>query len=314
MDNPAEKTLSYIYDLISEGIWDWNLLTGRIDRHAAWLTMLGYADSEFQNNITSWQNFIHPDDRAKTLQSLDDYLSAKTSVYKIRYRCKKSDGSFLWIEDSGAVVEHTSDGKPARMMGVYTDINDKWNLEQLVAKRTKELELINKTLEQKLKQVEHNASFDIVTGIFNRRVFESRLKQEIGRAARYDYALSIILLDIDKFKSFNDNYGHSVGDEILRKLANLLSENVRNYDIVARWGGEEFAIILPNTTKTQAAIKAEKLRTLIVNNLKHDNQTLTCSFGVSTLEPSDNSNSIFIRADKALYLAKDNNRNNVKVI
>ena len=328
----SEKTLNNILDVISDGVWDWNALTGNVTRNSGWYRMLDYPIDCFNKNVYTWENIIHPDDYDAVMKHFEAYITGKIKEYKIKYRCKKSDGSYLWIEDSGKIIEYTKEGSVVRMIGAHTDINkeesanemlrtqnelllnDNLTLETLVEKRTAELKKLNKQLEEKIELSEYNASYDIVTGIYNRRKFEEVFIKEINRAKRYSYALSIVLVDIDKFKQFNDNYGHKVGDKVLASLSNILKVNIRDIDIVARWGGEEFIIIFPNTSKENAATKAELLRKNIESNVGVESQKVTCSFGVTSYIDGDDSNSIFIRTDKALYLAKEDNRNNVKVL
>jgi diguanylate cyclase (GGDEF)-like protein/PAS domain S-box-containing protein len=328
----AENTLHNILDIISDGVWDWNALTGKVERNSSWYKMLGYKTDTFDKNIYSWENIIHPEDYPMVIKHFEAYLNKEINTYKIKYRCKKSDGSYLWILDSGRTIEYTKDGKVSRMIGAHKNIheeeisnkklkeqndllhNDNITLEQIIEKRTQELNQLNTELENKIKEIEYSAAYDIVTNIFNRRKFEEVLKKEINRAQRYFHSLSIILLDIDKFKKFNDIYGHKIGDKVLLSLATILKNNIREVDIVARWGGEEFIIILPNTSKSNAVKKAECLRSIIENTNIIENEKITCSFGVSTYIEGDDETSIFLRIDKALYLAKHDNRNNVKVL
>ena len=328
----SEKTLHHILDIITDGVWDWNALTGNVERSAGWYRMLNYDIDSFDKNVYTWENIIHPEDYPSVMKHFESYVNGEIECYKIKYRCKKGDGTYLWIEDSGQIIEYTKEGKVARMIGSHTNIDeeeisheklkeqnelllsDNLTLEGIVEKRTRELELVNKQLEYEIAQVEYNASYDMVTGVLNRRKFEEILLKEILRAQRYSHPLSIILLDIDKFKEFNDNYGHKIGDKVLSSLSALLNENIRNIDTLARWGGEEFVIILPNTSKQDAVHKAESLRDNIASNLSVDSHSITCSLGVTSYIDGDDSNSIFIRTDKALYMAKDDNRNNVKVL
>ena len=328
----SKKTLNSILDIISDGVWDWDALTGKVTRSPGWFRMLNYDINCFDENVYTWENIIHPDDYSEVMKHFEAYINGEISNYKIKYRCKKNDGSYLWIEDTGKIVEHTKEGKVARMIGAHTNIHqeelsnetlkyqnelllsDNLTLENLVEKRTQELEKLNDQLQEKIELSEYNASYDMVTKIYNRRKFEEIFIKEINRAKRYSHPLSIILIDIDRFKHFNDTYGHKVGDEVLTFLSQTLKENIRDIDTVARWGGEEFIIILPNTAKQNAASKAEQLRQNIESNVGVDSHKITCSFGVTSYVDGDDSNSIFIRTDKALYLAKDANRNNVKVL
>jgi len=328
----SDKTLNNILEIVTEGVWDWNTITGKVDRSPGWYKMLGYDIDCFKKDIYTWENLIHPDDYKMVMKHFEDYITGKIPLYKIKYRCKKGDGSYLWIEDSGKIIEHTKEGKVKRMIGAHRNINQEeliyvklkqqnefllnnnLTLETIIKKRTKELELLNKQLQEKIELVEYNASFDIVTQIYNRRKFEEIFMKELHRAKRYSHELSIILIDIDDFKLFNDSYGHKVGDEVLLSLASLLKEHLRDIDTLARWGGEEFIIILPNTSKDNAALKAEQLRQNIESKSTANNLKITCSFGITSYIEGDNTNSIFIRTDKALYLAKDDNKNNVKVL
>lgn len=328
----TEKTLNNILDIISDGVWDWNATTGHVTRSPSWFRMLEYPINCFKEDVFTWENIIHPDDYELVMKHFEDYITGEIEEYKIKYRCKKGDGSYLWIEDSGKIIEYTKDGAVARMVGAHTNINeeefsheklrsqnelllsDNLTLEMLVEKRTIELEKLNRRLKEKIELSEHNASYDIVTGIYNRRKFEEIFIKELKRVKRYGHPLSIILLDIDHFKEFNDSYGHKIGDKILSELSGMLKEKIRDIDTVARWGGEEFIIILPNTSKENAVNKADSLRQCIQTGVSVDSQGITCSFGVTSYIEGDDSNSIFVRTDEALYLAKNNNRNNVKVL
>ena len=156
------------------------------------------------------------------------------------------------------------------------------------------------------------ASTDELTGIANRRQFDRILKTEVQRAERYKAPLSVIMLDIDKFKLINDLRGHHAGDEVLILLAKLVSGMIRAQDTFARWGGEEFVILSPNHDLRGMQQFAEKLRTAIESYTFPNLPTITCSFGVTEYKTGDTIDSLFHRADKALYSAKENGRNRVE--
>jgi diguanylate cyclase (GGDEF)-like protein/PAS domain S-box-containing protein len=157
------------------------------------------------------------------------------------------------------------------------------------------------------------ATTDPLTGIANRLKFNEALRSEIRRSMRYNVPLSLIMFDIDHFKTINDTYGHHSGDTVLRDLTKLVSKNVRINDEFARWGGEEFMIMVTNTSLPHAGKFAEKLRALI-NDLQWPWSTkVTCSFGVSQLTEDDTEDKLVQRVDAALYRAKANGRNRVEI-
>ncbi len=160
-------------------------------------------------------------------------------------------------------------------------------------------------LKEKSNLLEYQATHDQLTGLFNRQKFNNMFTKEIKRGKRYSNSLSLIIFDIDDFKSFNDNFGHPVGDEVLKVIAKIVSNSIREHDIAVRWGGEEFLILLPQTTLNGALQVAEKIRTTIE---KHSSKLIprqvTASFGVTVLLKEDNEESLLSKADKNLYEAK----------
>ncbi|MFZ5574810.1 MAG: diguanylate cyclase [Pseudomonadota bacterium] len=164
--------------------------------------------------------------------------------------------------------------------------------------------------EERLRQL---ATTDTLTGVRNRRRFDEVLATEIQRAARYSGALSLILFDIDHFKRINDSFGHQTGDQVLVQLAVTVGEAIRSTDLLARWGGEEFAILLPGSDQNAARILAEKLRLRVENQVFPDVSHITCSFGVAEWVPGDRAEDLLRKADDALYRAKANGRNRVEI-
>lgn len=167
------------------------------------------------------------------------------------------------------------------------------------------LELINQILEKQ-------ASTDPLTGIFNRMKFSKVLGDELKRSQRYGTPLSVILLDIDKFKSVNDTYGHLDGDNVLKALTQLIAANIRSTDILARWGGEEFILLAPGSDLNSGAQLAEKLRAAVAVHDFPIPQAVTSSFGVAVYQPGDTELTLTNRADQALYQAKEHGRNRVE--
>ena len=173
-----------------------------------------------------------------------------------------------------------------------------------------------KKLQEANIKLQKLAITDSLTNLRNRRSFEDELMQSIKVVKRYKHPLSILLLDIDNFKNYNDTYGHLKGDQALIKVAQLLATNVRDCDMVSRFGGEEFAIILPNTFKQGAYGLAEKVRTCIENYNWKDRQ-ITASFGIATLtydhlkhlKKANLSEQVIDQADQALYYVKEHGRN-----
>lgn len=205
------------------------------------------------------------------------------------YQCR--DQAITWID--GCTVR----------MEIATDITTLKNSEQ-------------KLLSAKML-AEERASQDELTALYNRRAFFEQGKQLFKQARRYQQHVSVMMIDIDHFKNINDNHGHTVGDSVLKTIAGLLQKNIREVDILARIGGEEFAIILPQTGVEEASNLAERIRQCIeAAAIQHDTLqiNITASFGIAAcMVEGDDLDRLLTKADDALYIAKKKGRNQVKI-
>lgn len=167
-------------------------------------------------------------------------------------------------------------------------------------------------LKEKSNLLEYQVSHDKLTGLFNRHKFDDIYSKEIKRAKRYENDLSMIIFDLDNFKQINDNYGHLTGDEVLREIADITLNSVREQDISVRWGGEEFLVLLPQTNLAGAVAAANKIKTSITAQaISSKSLNVTASFGVAQLLKDDDEASFMTRSDGLLYEAKRAGKNKV---
>jgi len=218
----------------------------------------------------------------------------------------------------GELAARTEPGEAGVMSSLAAGINDmaariaftQEDLRQQVANATAELR-------QQKEAAELAARIDSLTGVANRRAFTEMAEAEVQRGLRYGTPLSLVLVDLDHFKAVNDRYGHHTGDAVLASFARTLIEAVRDIDIVGRWGGEEFVVLLPGTGYIEALQVAERMRAATADSRLYvqGRQILyTASFGVAEFNPTELSFYGFLaRADTALYVAKDKGRNRVEL-
>lgn len=204
-------------------------------------------------------------------------------------------------------------------------------LTQQLLIKTNEMQEINAILELKLdsagddiaglrkdmEEVQRQSMTDSLTKLYNRKFFDQHLTKAITDARQHDEPLCLVMLDIDHFKTFNDTFGHQTGDQVLRLLGMTLNSNTKGADVACRYGGEEFALILPHTQLDDAVVLSNTIRKSIQTKelLKRSTNEklgrITASFGVAQLTPKDTDISILERTDRALYVAKRNGRNRV---
>lgn len=218
----------------------------------------------------------------------------KSSYMTLEHQLKRKDNKLIWCEFVGSQIELTKDNNAML-----------WSILDTTAQ---------KEMQEKLEQ---QATTDYLTELYNRRYFTSRLEEEVFRVKRNKEAeTSLIMFDLDKFKLINDTYGHLTGDVILKNFTNILKKHLRKTDIAGRLGGEEFAMILPNTGIENAVILANRIREEVSGqtiNIDEKNIKFTVSIGLTSLSYDDMSfDSALARADSALYTAKENGRNRVE--
>jgi len=264
--------------------------------------LLGWTPESWVS-VEDWSARMHPDDREWVV----NYCVAQSQAgadHEADYRAMTKDGEYLWIRDVVHVVRNEN-GDVDSLVGFMFDISERKKTEHQLLDLQKELE---------------DLSFkDGLTGVANRRMFDSVLEVEWANAKRNQQPLSLILLDIDYFKQYNDSYGHIQGDDFLKRVAKTLSSSAtRSKDFIARFGGEEFVLVLPETDEKAAKKVAERCRKLIFKEqIPHDSSlvshVLTISIGVASMTPShqDEALAFVEEVDRRLYLAKESGRNRI---
>lgn len=170
---------------------------------------------------------------------------------------------------------------------------------------------LTQELNEKIEEVEQLSIIDPLTGAFNRLKFGRSYEEEQHWFKRHHKTFSIVMFDIDHFKKVNDNFGHAIGDEVLVSIANIVKSIIREIDTFARWGGEEFIILLTDSDHEVATVLAQRIRKKIAAHAFETVGNVTCSFGVSEVSLNDTLEEVCIRADKALYYSKLHGRNQV---
>jgi diguanylate cyclase (GGDEF)-like protein/PAS domain S-box-containing protein len=264
--------------------------------------LLGWSPESWVS-VEDWAARMHPDDREWVVNFCVAQSQAGTD-HEADYRAKTKDGEYVWIRDVVHVVRNEN-GDVDSLVGFMFDISERKKTEHQLLDLQKELE---------------DLSFkDGLTGVANRRMFDSILEVEWANAKRNQQPLSLILLDIDYFKQYNDAYGHIQGDDCLKRVAKTLSSSAtRSKDFIARFGGEEFVLVLPETDEKAAKKVAERCRKLIFKEqIPHESSlvshVLTISIGVASIIPGHEDEALrFVEeVDRRLYMAKENGRNRI---
>ncbi len=219
------------------------------------------------------------------------------------------DGMY-WVE---YILQNQNKGHKVKIKDPLTSMNRIFDLDFTVLKSTNSVFIVFRDITQeymKNKRLKDRANYDSLTKIYNRSSFEYYLDQEIKNSYKNDYIFSLIMFDIDHFKKINDTYGHDVGDTILKELTQLVESHIRQSDILARWGGEEFMIISKAKLEHSETL-AEKIRHIVESYNFKEVGRVTCSFGVTQFHDQDTKESIMKRVDNMLYSAKENGRNTV---
>lgn len=251
----------------------------------------------------------------KTKSAITAGVKPENLQAELEYYCK--DGSTTWCEVL-AIPLLDEQGVFIQLLGTSRNIQER-KLHELELQQAHDQEqaarlaLIeaNNALSVANTKLQELATTDPLTGISNRRTFEARLDAEIARSRRYGSALSVVMFDIDHFKAINDTHGHQVGDEVLVEICQRISCHLRRTDTLARWGGEEFMVLLPHCQDNEGNNLAEKLRNLIVSQPIGPVPTASASFGVTQLEEGEDRDHLLRRLDKAMYQAKALGRNQV---
>lgn len=313
------EAIHAVLDLISDGLWDWNANTGFVYRSSGWYEMFGYSLHGLRNTVHTWESVIHPDDLERVMAHLDDYIHERSSSYQVQYRCRCRNGSYLRIEDRARVIERNPDRSVARMVGTlrrlheHTENLERKNesLEALVEERTQELNELNLKLRARAEENRILAETDALTSAGNRYRLEQVLRQECERAQRFRQPLSIIAMDVDDFKGINDQYGHAEGDIALIRVVHSIKSCLREVDLLARWGGDEFMLVLPNTDDEGAHAVAQRIQRLIGELPPVGQRKLALSFGVVQIQQNESQSNLILRADRALYRSKKAGKNSI---
>ena len=290
-DNSTDMVFQLDHDLVREYV------------SPACRELLGYEPEEMIG--VKPVSMAHPDDAPRLELVFQTLMSGRADRHAIINRIRHRNGKWVWVEAQFRAVKDSDTGRPNGIIGALRDISARKVVEDELAEANRRLQAL--------------AGQDSLTGLANRRAFDEALAKEHRRSKREKKPLGLIMIDVDRFKAFNDRYGHPAGDDCLRRVGRAIAEAIcRPGDLAARYGGEEFAVLLPDTDEAGAEVIAERVRQAVVDlALRHDANAggvVTISAGAASLlggEAGESPEFLVNRADQALYRAKDGGRNAV---
>lgn len=284
------------------GTWDWHILSGDLRFDRRWLEMLGYAQGDLDYDLEAWERLVHPEDRERVDEALRAHLAGRTETYRCEYRCRHHDGHYVWVLDTGTVIERDPHGRPLRASGIHWDISDRKQQE------TEREELIAE-LERTQAQLKDLARVDELTGLGNRRVLAEAMERAWLGVVSRGSSVAVLMIDLDGFKAHNDRHGHADADAVLRSVALAMSAVVRSRDTLVRFGGDEFVVVVPDADGPVATAAAERIRRAVA-----ESSPITASVGAAVWVPGcgiHDPDGLFAAADEALYAAKAAGRDRV---
>ena len=303
-----KERVDFAFRATQEALWDWNIRKKDLYLSYRWREMLGYShNNKNEDNVILWKNSVYKDDMAYVKKEWNKIFKNKITRYEIKYRQVHKDGHLIWIL-TRAIVQYDDNGKPIRMIGTNQDITKE---------KQKEKEL------QRAKSIAEKLSItDGLTNLYNRRYFNNLIQKELNRSKRDKKDIAFLMIDIDHFKQYNDNYGHLMGDDVLICVAKVLREStVRAEDNAFRLGGEEFGIIFfPKSIEESKQYALNILNKIELLHIEHKtnkaSKYITASSGVAykKYEKEISINKIYQMADEALYYSKTHGRNQVRVV
>lgn len=275
-----------------DGVWDWHIQTGEEFFSKRLLEMYGFGEHELTDQAAELDGRTHPDDVARLNQDRQAHFDGITPTYINEHRILCKDGRWKWVLTRGTVISRDAQGQPLRMIGTHTDITERKVSEALIWQQ---------------------AHFDALTGLPNRNMLRDRLTQEIKKCRRDGSQLACLFIDLDHFKEVNDTLGHDRGDELLVQAARRIRDCLREIDTVARMGGDEFTVILPEVPDPRdlEPVLLKLLGELAAAfKLGDERVFVSASIGV-TIYPmdADDIEDLLKNADQALYVAKGAGRN-----
>lgn len=299
----SERRFNLVVEGLQVGVWDrW---IG--DEEQRWWSpkfyeLIGYTPDELDPTEDNLRNLLHPEDRDVVWKQGTEQL-ARGDIMDVNFRINTKHKGYRWF-NSHAKAERDERGRLVRLAGAISDIHDQRTAEE--------------ALQQAKVELTRLAFRDPVTGLHNRRAFDDHFYNEWQRAVRYGRPLSLLIIDLDHFKAYNDRRGHAAGDECLAKIGRAIQDSVRKAaDFVARVGGEEFAALLPETDEAGAMEVARKVRSavreLVLPHPGSPMEIVTVSVGASSMVPpsTDTTTTLYDLADKALYHVKRCGRDDV---